>query len=65
MMIVKKIICDRCGDEIEEVHPPRFIKQSFEVSTKPYKVDGYRNGEKIHFCENCSKHFEEFMKYER
>lgn len=64
-MIIKKVLCDRCGAEIEGEHPPRFIKQTFVVSEKPYVANAYRNGDKIHFCEECSKSFEEFMNYER
>lgn len=65
-MIIKKVLCDRCGDEIEGgEHPPRLVKQDWVISEKVAVANGYRNAEKIHFCDNCSKHFEEFMNYER
>lgn len=65
-MIINKVICDRCGDEIEgDAHPPRLVKQTWVKSEKVTVVNSYRNAEKIHLCETCSKAFKEFMNYER
>lgn len=65
-MIVNKVICDRCGDEVNGgTHPPRLVKQTWVKSEKVTVANGYRNADTIHLCEECSKHFEEFMHYER
>lgn len=64
-MIIKKILCDRCGAEIEGEHPPKLVRQEWVISNRVTVANGYRNTDKIHFCDNCSKHFEEFMNYER
>lgn len=65
-MLIKKILCNRCGAEVKgEEHPPQLVKQSWKNSGKCTVANGYRNDEKIHFCDECSKHFEEFMKNER
>lgn len=65
-MLIKKILCDRCGAEVEnEAHPPRLIKQSWKIAERVTVANGYRNAETIHFCDECSKHFEEFLNNER
>lgn len=65
-MVIKKILCDRCGAEIEgEAHPPRIIKQEYFKSEKVCVQSAYKQVKKIHLCENCEKHFKEFMNYER
>lgn len=64
-MIIKKVLCDRCGDEIEEAHPPRLAKQTWVKSEKATVANGYRKADNIHLCENCLKAFEEFMNFER
>lgn len=65
-MIINKVICDRCGCEIEGgAHPPRIVKQTYKSSTRATDPSGYRNADKIHLCEDCAKHFEEFMNNER
>ena len=65
-MIIKNVLCDRCGAEIEnEEHPPRLVKQTWVKAEKVTVANGYRNADKIHFCETCSKAFGEFMNYER
>lgn len=65
-MIIKKILCDRCGAEIEgENHPPRIVMQTYVESNKIAVQSAYRTDAKIHFCDDCSKSFKEFMNYER
>lgn len=65
-MFIKKILCDRCGAEIEgEAHPPLLVKRSWVKSEKITVSNGYRDTEKIHLCAECSKSFEEFMNFER
>ena len=65
-MIVNKIICDRCGAEIEgDAHPPRIIMQEYFISEKVCVQSAYKQVKKIHFCGKCEKHFGEFMNYER
>jgi hypothetical protein len=65
-MIVKQILCDRCGAEIAgNDHPPRLVRQLYKKTTRALDPSSYRNEAKIHFCEACTKHFEEFMKNER
>jgi hypothetical protein len=65
-MVIKKILCDRCGGEIEgDAHPPRLLVQSYHISEKVCVQSAYRGNKKIHFCDVCQKHFEEFMKNER
>lgn len=65
-MIVNKIICDRCGGEIEgDAHPPRVLLQSYHISEKVCVQSAYKNEEKIHLCDGCKSAFEEFMNNER
>ena len=65
-MIISKIVCNRCGNEIRgEAHPPLIVKRSWVVSEKATVSSGYRDKEKIHLCENCTKQFEEFLNNER
>lgn len=65
-MVIKKILCDRCGAEIEgETHPPRIVMQTYVVSTRIAVQSAYKTDAKIHFCDDCSKSFKEFMNYER
>lgn len=66
MMVINKIICDRCGGEIKgEAHPPRLVKQTWVKPDRVTVPSGYRNAEKIHLCDDCSKSFWEFMNNER
>lgn len=64
-MIIKQIVCNRCGDEIEGAYPPQLVKQTWVKSEKVTIANGYRNTDKIHLCEKCSKAFEEFMEFKR
>lgn len=65
-MIINKVICDRCGADVEgDAHPPRVLVQSYHISEKVCVQSAYKTCEKIHFCEDCQKAFKEFMNYER
>lgn len=65
-MIISKIICDRCrGDIVGDAHPPRVLVQTYVVSTKAVDPSKYKTDAKINFCDDCLKHFEEFLKNER
>lgn len=61
-MIINKIICDRCGGEIEgDAHPPRILTQSYHISEKVCVQSAYKTEKKIHLCDGCNFKFEEFM----
>lgn len=65
-MIIKTILCNRCGAEINgDPHPPMITKRAWKKSEKCTVSSGYRDTEKIHLCEGCTTNFEEFLKNER
>lgn len=65
-MVINKIICDRCGCEIEGgAHQPRLVKQAWVKPDRVTVPSGYRNSGTIHLCDDCQKAFEEFMNHER
>jgi hypothetical protein len=61
-MIVREIICDRCGAKIEdEAHPPLLVTRTWKKSDKITVQSGYRDDAKIHFCKSCNDAFISFM----
>lgn len=65
-MIVKEIICDRCGGKIEDKKPARIQIQEYDYTeSKSYGryAKGYRTAKQIHLCDTCNYCFGEFMNH--
>lgn len=63
-MIVKEIICDRCGEKIEEQHPRRISIEEYstkESSSYGRYAIGYKSASKIHLCQKCDDAFNRFL----
>ena len=63
-MIVKEIICDRCGAKIKEEHPVRInIEEYSTAASVSYgvKCKGYRSSRKMHLCKKCDDAFIRFI----
>lgn len=63
-MIVKEIICDRCGAKIEDQHPQRINIEEYQTKESEhygrYGI-GYKSARKFHFCPKCNDDFDRFM----
>ena len=66
-MTIKKIICDRCGSDINEEHPIRYNREEYKEHANPFgaKVMSYKRTKIINLCKHCQKDFTEFMKAQR
>lgn len=63
-MIVKEIICDRCGVKIKEEHPVRInIEEYSTEASNSYgvKCKGYKSARKMHLCKKCDAAFIRFI----
>lgn len=63
-MIVKEIICDRCGAKIEQQHPRRICIEEYSTqeshSYGRYAI-GYKSAQKFHLCPKCDDAFNRFL----
>ena len=66
-MIIRTVLCNRCGKEVTEEHPDRI-----SVSKQHYKevinykgdrklVSKYKAESPIHFCTECNRLFKAFL----
>lgn len=70
-MIVKTIVCDRCGTEIKDPHPCRLdVMEWKEVREKnQYSKTGYSDkrfyspSSKFHLCDKCRRELYYFIRY--
>ena len=60
-MIVKEIVCDRCGAKIEGEHPPRIVIEEYKTDVPCTQLKGYKNIKKIHLCPTCDYIFQDFL----
>lgn len=69
-MIVKIVLCNRCGKEVTEEHPDRIsvAKQYYDEVTDGWggrkMLSKYKVVKNIHFCTECNKAFEAFLRNE-
>lgn len=66
-MIVRVVMCDRCGNEITEAHPDRIsIHQQYcEEVTDGWGgrkvLSKYKVAKNIHLCTECTRLFKAFL----
>lgn len=60
-MIVNKIICDRCGEEIKQDHPDRFERFKYHKKTRLGESNFYKSVKKYHLCPKCWGDLEFFL----
>ena len=63
-MIIKEIICDRCGAKIEGEKPARIQLQEYDYTeSKSYGryAKGYRTTHTAHLCMKCGNDLDRFM----
>ena len=66
-MIERTVICDRCGNKVEAIHPNRIsiythhTEEYNDYFGKPHKKSVYKAGKPIHFCNSCENAFNKFM----
>lgn len=65
-MRIEKIVCDRCGAEINKRYPEKVQVLQSVVKENKYNKNmierSYKAHLKFHLCENCRREFYEFMK---
>lgn len=66
-MIIRTVLCNRCGEEVTEEHPDRIsvAKQHYEEVIN-YKgdrkvVSKYKTESPIHLCTECNRLFKAFL----
>ena len=62
-MIVTKIYCDRCGEEVKDPHSPRIKTETYVDGPKYSK--GWKKGETIYLCEKCYGELVDFLNLDK